>query len=506
VTSPTAGRGFLWLVLVFVGVVALASGIFAGCSAVLAWSGRRPLAVYPLTPGTPLSTTFPAKRETRYTVGVQVVFDERGGALEAKMPLVARMVDDGGQVSSNVVGWIDPAEPPTVVFGHADKAPADRRRSNEAVVERAVGPWACARTQTARLDVDLGPDRVGRNEVREARVVLYDDALPAPILAGFGGGAAGAVAMLVGLIGLLRGRRRHGRRISPHAGRKKWQMRPMRSSRPIAVVAALALFTASNAFAQGTGTTAPKKDDKAAAQPKTDKDKKPPAAPATGDSKKAAGEKKSDQETANAEDGEHLKELDSDRAIYVAFDLGLNRTDLGGFSDDLGFDKTGANGGLYGLGAGLRLKHLRFGARFRGISTTEFTIWEAMAEVGYGLGWRPLSPSIWLHAGYLFDTGIERGAIANQLPQGNVLAPDVDINGLVVGTELNFAYYITQFLRVGPFAGFDVLFIDRKQAPLPQSVFPLPPETRQNPLFSDTGSGIGWTVHLGLRGAFDVVF
>lgn len=265
---------------------------------------------------------------------------------------------------------------------------------------------------------------------------------------------------------------------------------------------ALVLMTEPAAFAQGT-TTPAKKGDKPA----------PAAAPAKTTDQDKEKEKEKEKKAEDARWGlaadtnsKDLKELDASHAVYMTFDLAFNRTDLGGFSDTLGLDKTGANGLGYGIGAGVRLKELRIGARFHGASTTEFTLWNVMAEVGYGLPWRPLAPALWLHAGYMFDTGIQRGAFANQLPSGNVVAPDIDVNGLIVGTELTFSYYITKFLRAGPFLGFDALFVHRKQAPLPQSIFPVPAETRDNPLFSGTGSGIGYDVELGLRGAFDIAY
>lgn len=220
----------------------------------------------------------------------------------------------------------------------------------------------------------------------------------------------------------------------------------------------------------------------------------PASTPATPD------EKKDDEER------EGTKELDGKKAVYISLDLAFTRPDFGGFNDNTNLDKTGANGVLYGFGAGVRLNHLRLGARFRGLDTTEFTFWQLMAEVGWGFGLRPVSPAIYLHAGYTFDIGIERSAMASQLPQGNVLPPDVDVKGLVVGAEVNFAYYLAKLVRVGPFIGFDLLAVSRQKADLPQSIFPINEETRNNPLFKDSGSGLGYTLNIGMRGAFDVAF
>lgn len=245
----------------------------------------------------------------------------------------------------------------------------------------------------------------------------------------------------------------------------------------------------------------PKKDDKKDEKKDDKKDDKKGATVTAGTSTPATPDEKKDDE-----EREGTKELDGKRAVYVSFDVGYTRPDFGGFTDDTGLDKTSANGFLYAFGAGVRFNHLRFGARFRGLDTTEYTFWQLMAEVGWGFGLRPISPVIMLHAGYTFDIGIERSAMAKQLPQGNVLPPDVDVKGFVVGVEASFGYYLAKLLRVGPFIGFDLLAVSRQKADLPQSIFPISEETRNNALFKDSGSGLGYTLNIGMRGAFDVAF
>ena len=194
------------------------------------------------------------------------------------------------------------------------------------------------------------------------------------------------------------------------------------------------------------------------------------------------------------------------RAIYLFGEIGFTRQDLGGISDNLGFDKTKANGIVAGLGMGYRFKALHIGARFRDSSTTEFSLWSVMGEVGYALPFRPLTPVIFIHAGYMFDAKIERAVIASSLPPGNVLTPTVHLDGLVLGAEAYFAYSVSNFFKVGPFLGLDLTFLHRAQVGLPQSVFTLPAETRNNALFSDSGSGVGYAFNLGLRVTGDIGF
>ena len=50
------------------------------------------------------------------------------------------------------------------------------------------------------------------------------------------------------------------------------------------------------------------------------------------------------------------------RAVYISVDLGFTRADVGGLSDNTGFDKKAANGLLAGLGLGYRHQDFRFGA------------------------------------------------------------------------------------------------------------------------------------------------
>jgi hypothetical protein len=195
-----------------------------------------------------------------------------------------------------------------------------------------------------------------------------------------------------------------------------------------------------------------------------------------------------------------------DRAVYLSADIGYTRPNIGAFSDNLAFDKTAANGFLAGIGAGYRHKDLRLGARFRAATTTEFSLWSIMGEVGYGLPFRPLTPIFMAHVGYMFDTGIERAVVASSLPPGNLLTPQIDLDGLVVGIEANLAYSVTKFLRLGPFLGFDMTFLWRSRPDVPRGIQPVPDQTRTNALFGDSGSGVGYVFSIGLRITADVGF
>jgi hypothetical protein len=276
---------------------------------------------------------------------------------------------------------------------------------------------------------------------------------------------------------------------------------------PVLVLAVAATFMAAEptASAQDTApkTVAPAKPGDKTTDAKADGKTDSGAAASTASTAPNSEEARPAEAT---EKKEQNKETEKERAVYISLDLGFSRADVGGLSDATGFDKTAANGLLAGVGIGYRHKGLRLGGRFRDTSTTEFSLWSLMGEVGYGLDFRPVSPAVYLHAGYMFDTGVERAMIASSLPRGNILTPAVDLDGVVVGGEVVASYWFTSFLRLGPFIGFDATILSRSQANLPQSLFPISEETRAKPLFSDSGSGLGYMLNIGLRGTGDIAF
>lgn len=276
------------------------------------------------------------------------------------------------------------------------------------------------------------------------------------------------------------------------------------------VLAALVVGTAGNAEAQSSGQGAATKP--------------APGAPAkgapAGDAKRTDGKEPQKAETQASvasqrgnvpveETPDHPKEEEeAKRAVTLSADVGFTRMDLGGLSDSLNFDKTGANGVTWSVGAGLRLNHVKVGLRWRVFDTTEFDFWSFMVEAGYSLALRPVSPGITAHLGYVFDQDLKRPLFASSLPgqRLTVLDPDIDVKGALVGAEVNAAYWIGKVARVGAFLGFDLLFLSRPQAGLPGSTFPLPDEIRAKPLYTESGSGIGYTFTVGIRGAADIGF
>lgn len=192
------------------------------------------------------------------------------------------------------------------------------------------------------------------------------------------------------------------------------------------------------------------------------------------------------------------------KAVVVSIEGGVTRDDLGGLSNSTNLDKTGANGGLYGVGVGYRNDKLVYGARFRGDATTEFTLWSLMAEIGYVMPQRPLQMQFFGHLGYIWSVGMDRGTYASALPPLNTLPPDVTVKGGILGIEAVAMYWLAKNVGIGPFLGFDVAYYSRPKVGLPQSLLTIPEETRNNPLYTHSGSGLGYNVNLGIRGALDL--
>jgi hypothetical protein len=193
-----------------------------GCNTLFAWNGRHAIQSQTLIEGH-THTQVTTELNRRYTIAVQAIFDpEHVGdsngmaAAEAKLSLVVKAQDPGGQTMAELKGWLDPNEPPNVFYTRPLK-----ERSREIRVERLVSPFQAATVETIGIDVDLGEDRIGQYPILEKRLVIYDDALPSPIRNAVIGLVAGGLAWIAGvavlLVGWSRGRRKRKRSGLPRA-------------------------------------------------------------------------------------------------------------------------------------------------------------------------------------------------------------------------------------------------------------------------------------------------
>jgi hypothetical protein len=212
------------VVLLILGLIALVVGIFSGCGSLFSWNGRHAIETSPLPEGDTTRTLTPVPGR-RYTVSVQVAFDregleagEGGPRVSAKMPLVVHVRDGAGTSLAGATGWLDPNEPPNVLYGQGARESA-RGPMPELAVERLVGPFTAASAAPLSVEVRLGPDRVGTARATARRLVIYDDALPPPIRNAFIVAALGAVAFFSGAVLLVTAWLRLPRR--PSGSRKK---------------------------------------------------------------------------------------------------------------------------------------------------------------------------------------------------------------------------------------------------------------------------------------------
>lgn len=192
--------------LTLAGLVLLVSGSLLGCGAFFSWNGRHLIETKAIEPDRSFVHTIAPEPGRRYSAAVQVVFERSDAPPAAKMSIVAHMTDKAGAKLGETVGWIDPDEPPTVVYGI--------HQSSELYAERGLGAFHAVSRDPVEVRVDLGADRTGTTRIVETRLVVYDDVTPSPIKRALWGAAAGGTMFVVGLAVLFasffRGRARRG--------------------------------------------------------------------------------------------------------------------------------------------------------------------------------------------------------------------------------------------------------------------------------------------------------
>lgn len=192
--------------LFVVGLLLLVSGSLLGCGALFSWNGKHLVDTQTVESEKPFVHSFTPEPGRRYSFAVQVVFERTEAAPAAKLSLVASIVDKSGAKLGETVGWIDPDEPPTVVYGI--------HQSSELLAERVVGAFHATTRDPVEVRVELGADRTGTTRILERRLVVYDDVTPAPIKRALWAAALGGVLFVAGIAVLFasffRGRARRG--------------------------------------------------------------------------------------------------------------------------------------------------------------------------------------------------------------------------------------------------------------------------------------------------------
>lgn len=199
------------IALLVLGVVLLGGGLFFGCGFYAEWNGRNVVLETPLTPGTPVSAEVDAMPSRRYTFSARVTVDGRdlpeetaskgASALELSMPFAMQLRNGDGQTVQEQSGFLS-NQPPTSVYGDPTGG-ASGRGSRAIVAERFLGPYPSAGPQKLHVELDLGADQLGKARLADARLVVYDDAMPPRVRRAFGAAGVGAVAFFAGLVGAL---------------------------------------------------------------------------------------------------------------------------------------------------------------------------------------------------------------------------------------------------------------------------------------------------------------
>jgi hypothetical protein len=202
------------LALFLVGLLATIVCSMNGCGTFFSWNGRHAVQTQPLIEEH-THASFKPVAARRYTLSVQVVFDPQYvddvdgmAAVEVKMPLVVKAKDAQGTSFAEAIGWLE-NEKPNIFYSRPLREP-----TREILLERLVGPFMSANVDEVNVDVNLGPDRIGRNPIKERRLVVYDDSLPPAIRNAAIGTVSGVLALITGVVLLVmswwrsRGRRK----------------------------------------------------------------------------------------------------------------------------------------------------------------------------------------------------------------------------------------------------------------------------------------------------------
>jgi hypothetical protein len=248
--------------------------------------------------------------------------------------------------------------------------------------------------------------------------------------------------------------------------------------RAAAVVAAALAFTPGLARAQGATLT-----ESSPPPPSTP----PPTAP-TPQGDQAQGQKLSNEEK---KDSGRILEL-----VWANVEGGFSYINMNGFSTkNLGLQNTTSAGGLFGLGAGIRLFILTLGIRLRLNDLSAFSFWEINGELGFHIPAGHWDPYFSLHGGYTFSGSL--GDAFNSQAASASAANSVDIHGGDAGLSIGCDYYFLKVLSLGLDVTGQGLFLSRPAA----QVAGLPAQDQM--LLNQTGDSIGFGIsgsaHLGLH-------
>jgi len=135
-----------------------------------------------------------------------------------------------------------------------------------------------------------------------------------------------------------------------------------------------------------------------------------------------------------------------------------------------------------GVGAGVRLIFLTFGARFRMLQQSAWDLWTLNAEVGLHLPYGVLEPSFTFSAGYA-----SVGSFQPHDVTGNFDGSNIDISGLNARLGAALDWYVNPLLSLGLKSEVALLVLSRDEAALSATEQAVPGAG----VYLSDGSGIG---------------
>ncbi len=159
-----------------------------------------------------------------------------------------------------------------------------------------------------------------------------------------------------------------------------------------------------------------------------------------------------------------------------------------------------STGGMFGVGAGIRLLIFTIGVRARLNELSAFNLWETNGEFGVHLPIKKWDPYLSLHGGYTFVGTLSSSALDASLSSA---ATDISIHGADTGLSMGVDYYVIPYLSLGLDVTADALFLSRPPiVSLPASVSGALTPTEQAALKASgdaVGIGGSGSFHVGLH-------
>jgi hypothetical protein len=167
---------------------------------------------------------------------------------------------------------------------------------------------------------------------------------------------------------------------------------------------------------------------------------------------------------------------------------------------NLEIQNSASSGGMFGVGAGIRLAIFTLGVRARLNELSSFNLWETNGEFGFHIPIKKWDPYLSLHGGYTFVGTLDSSALSSAASSA---ASDFSVHGADAGLSLGVDYYFIPFVSLGLDLSAEALFLSRP------ALVTLPAAATNNLSAADqaalkasgdaAGIGASGSLHLGLH-------